>query len=78
MSTDAVTYEQAGESASDAEDYMRRFSPEHLRELAMAQAEKLAGDDEHVEKVNDLIARHRRGDGGKPVDMAALRKKLLP
>lgn len=73
MPTDSVTYTETDEAAA----YLERYAPEHLRKLAMEQAEENASDAEHVAKVNEII--RRRADGERsPVDSDELRRKLLP
>lgn len=73
MPTDSVTYEETDEAAA----YLEKFTPEHLRRLAVAQAEENAADPEHIATVNDLVERFREGRlKGQPLNHESLRRKL--
>lgn len=67
----SVQYEQA-----EGVDLLDKFKADHVKKLALEQAEENANDSEHVERVNDALRAVRRGVRN-PVDMEELRRKLL-
>lgn len=67
----SVQYEQA-----EGVDLLDKFKADHVKKLALEQAEENANDPEHIERVNEALGAVRRGDRN-PVDVGELRRKLL-
>lgn len=68
---------QYQEAKAEGAEYLERFSPDHLRRLALEQADENAADAAHVEKVRDLARRLRDGQLTNTVDFDELRSRLL-